>query len=267
MQKGLITQLVRPWLGISLKVVEKGMWTDFQYNLLCFIEQHPFYFLIFVSKTLSFSLWTCGVVVQQWMSRDGSLGAGQHRRDALSSPKANHSHFLLAMAWLWERSRRNTSLGWTHLRLWPWDTGVTTCLYGVYAVTHNLMRTGAWGDLLQSRDGLRSNTKSNGLFALVQDLLSTRVSLSSMPQDFCPLWPHLPLELTASQAGRSWKGHHYTTNSWVELGNSAKLPSVKSHHCTNAKTFTRCGKHPNCRVGRRHGHFAGPSLQRHQEGH
>lgn len=138
MQKGLITQLVRPWLGISLKAVDKGMRTDFQYNLLCFIEQHPFRFLIFVTKTLSFSLWACGVVVQQWMPWDGSLGAGQHRGDALSSPKANHSHFLLTMAWLWERSRRNTSLGWTHLRLWPWDTGVRTCSYGVcsYAQPH-----------------------------------------------------------------------------------------------------------------------------------
>lgn len=74
------------------------MRTDFQYNLLCFIEQHPFRFLIFVTKTLSFSLWACGVVVQQWMPWDGSLGAGQHRGDALSSPKANHSHFLLTMA-------------------------------------------------------------------------------------------------------------------------------------------------------------------------
>ena len=137
-----------------------------------------------------------------------------------------------------------------------------------YVVTHNLMRTGARGDSLQSRDGRRSNTKINGLFVLVQDPLSTRVSLSSMPQDLCPLWLHLPLEITASQAGRRWNRHHCTANCGVELGNNAKLPSVKSHRCTNAKTFTRCSKHPNYRAGRRHGQSSGPSLQRrHQEGH
>lgn len=67
--------------------------------------------------------------------------------------------------------------------------------------------------------------------------------------------------------GRNWKGHHCPTNCWVEWGNNAKLPSVTSHHCTNTKTFTRYGKHPNGRLGRRHGQSSGPSLQRrHQEG-
>lgn len=140
------------------------------------------------------------------------------------------------------------------------------CVCMGYAVTHNLRRTSAWHDLLQNRDSLRSNTEINVLLALIWDPISTSISLFSMPQIFHPLWLHLKSQ--PPKPGKSWKGHRCTTNCRVELGNSVKLPSVTSHCCSNPKTFTRCSKHPNCGVGRRHSHSSGPSIQtRHQEGH
>lgn len=85
--------------------------------------------------------------------------------DALHLPQANHSHFLPPKAELQEKAWRN--LAWVeHICCSDCEAQQWYCVCMGCTVIPNLMRTGAWSDLLQSRGSLRSNTKLNGLLIL-----------------------------------------------------------------------------------------------------
>lgn len=153
------------------------------------------------------------------------------------------------------------------LLLWPWDISDIVFVQNVQLqtlsrdlVTRWFVTKQRWLEILYQNQ-----------WALAQDTLNTRISLffDSCCLRIPVLSLHLPLEITASQKmslcyvpGKSCKGHYYTTDCWVELGNNAKLPAGKSHYYTNAKKGTRCGKYPKCRTGGRHSQSSGLSLQR-----
>lgn len=168
------------------------------------------------------------------------------------SQKPNCSHFLLTTARLVPQeylSGLNTSAVTTLAHEWQ-----RVCTER--AVTDGVTRPRVQGDLLQSREGLRSNIKINGLFALAQDVLNSRILLFSIlaASEVCPLLPHLPLAITASQK------EAFAANCWVELANSAKLSAGKRHYYTNTKPATRCGNYRKCRRAGRQSQQSGPPL-------
>lgn len=180
----------------------------------------------------------------------GSHRVGKHRRDALCSQKANYCHFLLTTAWLQERGPEGILVWVKCFCCYDHGTQVTSCLYRMcsYRHSHEIWFT-RW--FVTKQRWLEILYQNQWVFALAQDTLNTRISLffDSCCLRIPVLSLHLHLEITASQKmslcyvpGKSCKGHYYTTDCWVELGNNAKLPAGKSHYYTNAKTGTRCGK-------------------------
>lgn len=228
MQKGLITQLVRTSLGSSLKADGKGTWTDFQQKLLCFKVWHPFYslfFFFFVSNPClsvpgRVELWSSsrwfGIAplglantVEMFSIHQGQIAATSHY--SLTAGEVLEEHL----------SGLNTSA------VWPWDTAVTMCLYELHTPHKN--QSTRW--LVAKQRQLETKYQNQQAFCWAPGSHSPPcLRISVLCGSSHLLKSHSP------KLGRSWKGPlHYK---WLG-GNrkQLKLPSVKSHHCTNIKNI------------------------------
>lgn len=250
MQSGLIAQFFRLLLGTSPEAEDKGMWADFQYNLLHFKFLHSCRLAHQPSVYRQAGLWSS----REW---HGTAFLGWvNAVESFWSPKANCSHFLLTTAQLIPQeylSGLNTSAVTALGHEWQ------PCLYRTcsHRCCHKIQCT-RWFVTEQRRPVIKYHNQ--WAFCSCTRHAQQQILLSSIPaaSGVCPLSPHLPLALTASQK------EAFAANCWVELA-TVQSSAGKWHYCASTKPATRCGKYPKCRRGERQSQHSGPSLQRKQQ--